>query len=150
MKINGVCLIILGSIAYNSFTFEDTIFSGRRLGRSLKGGEVVLLIGELGCGKTSFTKGIALGLGIDDIVTSPSFTIMNEYQGKLKLFHFDFYRIDEVTEMEDLLSDYLYREDGVLAIEWGKGILMRLSKFIVVRFQSHNTHRVITIERKGF
>ncbi len=91
---------------------------GRKLGEALKGGEVIAMTGDLGAGKTTMTKALAKGLGIDDHVTSPTFTILNEYEGRLKLFHFDVYRIDDIEEMYDLgFEEYIYG-DGVSIIEW--------------------------------
>lgn len=99
---------------------DQTFNLGASLGNILTGGDVVTLSGELGAGKTWFTKGIALGLGITntDTVTSPSFTIINEYQGRLPLFHMDFYRLENKGASVDLgLEEYLYGK-GVTVIEW--------------------------------
>lgn len=100
---------------------EDTFKLGKEFAKKLKQGDVVGLIGELGSGKTVFTKGIAEGLGIDQMnVTSPTFTIINEYEGKLKLFHFDLYRINSTDELESLgYEEYFYNE-GVVVIEWAE------------------------------
>ncbi|MEW5949174.1 MAG: tRNA (adenosine(37)-N6)-threonylcarbamoyltransferase complex ATPase subunit type 1 TsaE [Thermodesulfobacteriota bacterium] len=98
----------------------ETFNLGIGLGEILAGGDVVTLQGELGAGKTWFTKGIAHGLGITDTnaVTSPSFTIINEYQGRLPLFHMDFYRLENKEAASDLgLEEYLYGQ-GVTVIEW--------------------------------
>ncbi|MDP2992349.1 MAG: tRNA (adenosine(37)-N6)-threonylcarbamoyltransferase complex ATPase subunit type 1 TsaE, partial [Deltaproteobacteria bacterium] len=98
----------------------ETFNLGVSLGEILVGGDVVILQGELGAGKTWFTKGIAHGLGITNTntVTSPSFTIINEYQGRLPLFHMDFYRLENEEASSDLgLEEYLYGQ-GVTVIEW--------------------------------
>ncbi|MEW6326308.1 MAG: tRNA (adenosine(37)-N6)-threonylcarbamoyltransferase complex ATPase subunit type 1 TsaE [Thermodesulfobacteriota bacterium] len=96
----------------------ETFKLGVSLGEILVSGDVVTLQGELGAGKTWFTKGIARGLGITDTVTSPSFTIINEYQGRLPLFHMDFYRLEHGGASSDLgLEEYLYGQ-GVTVIEW--------------------------------
>jgi len=134
---------------FHSRTFNDTVRWGRKFGESLQGGEVVLLVGPLGSGKTAFTKGIALGLGIEELVTSPSFSIMNVYEGKIKLYHFDFYRIDNPVEMEDLLRDYIYSRDMVSVIEWGERLKDRLCDFIMIRFEIQNDSRSIMIQRNG-
>jgi len=118
---------------------------GKKFGGTLIGGEVVLLSGSLGSGKTSFTKGIALGLGINENVTSPSFPIMNEYIGKIRLYHFDFYRIDDELEIEDLLEDYIYKIEGVTVIEWGEKIISRLNVYFLVHFELINSNRLLTI-----
>lgn len=102
---------------YRSTDEESTRAIGERLGRLLRRGDVVLLSGELGTGKTCFTQGLARGLGIDQAVTSPSFVLMNEYAGRETLYHVDLYRMEEVEELDDLgLWDYAER--GVLVLEW--------------------------------
>ncbi|MGQ9615258.1 MAG: tRNA (adenosine(37)-N6)-threonylcarbamoyltransferase complex ATPase subunit type 1 TsaE [Spirochaetota bacterium] len=133
-----------------SNSYDDTLSFGREIGSSLKGGEVILLIGELGCGKTVLTKGIAEGIGIEEIITSPSFTILNIYDGPLCLYHFDFYRIDDKGEMEDLLEDYLYLKDGVVVIEWGEKVIELLDSYILVEIEISDPSRKIKITRKGF
>jgi len=130
-------------------TPEETLSAGESLGRTLTGGEVVLLEGGLGSGKTVFTKGIARGLDIEDVVTSPSFAIMNRYEGRLRLCHFDFYRLDRPGEMEDLLEDCIYHEDTVVVIEWGEALGGLLESPLRVRFEIEEEGRVITVERGG-
>jgi len=96
----------------------QTIQFGERLGKILKKGDVVALSGELGSGKTYFTKGVAKGLGIPpDLVTSPSFTLVNEYEGKCKLFHIDAYRLEKEEFFSAGLDEYFY-EDGITVMEW--------------------------------
>ncbi len=96
---------------------EETRQLGERLGRSLRTGDVVLLSGDLGTGKTCLTQGIGRGLGCTAPVTSPSFVLMNEYAGRETLFHVDLYRIEDVEDLDELgLWDYAER--GVLVIEW--------------------------------
>ena len=133
-----------------SKSFMDTINYGSDLGKTLKGGEVVLLTGGLGCGKTVFTKGVARSLDIGENVTSPSFSIMNIYKGSLDLYHFDFYRIENISEMEDLLEDYLYSEAGVTVIEWGEKMAEKLNRCIIISISIRDEYRSISIERKGF
>ena len=97
---------------------EDTQAIGRAIGATLTEGSIVLLMGRLGAGKTTLTQGIAAGLGVDAYTKSPSFVLVNEYDGRLPLFHMDLYRIDDAREAWDLgLDDYLSR-GGVLAVEW--------------------------------
>lgn len=134
---------------FHSQSFEDTVKYGEKLGCSLRGGEVIILSGLLGSGKTAFTKGIALGIGIRETVTSPSFSILNEYRGEIDLYHFDFYRIDDSTEMEDLLEDYIYKDRGVVVIEWGDSILQSIQAYIYIQFKLTDSGRVISIERRN-
>ena len=105
-----------------SFGEDDTYRLGERIGREAKAGDVYLLDGDLGVGKTVFAKGVAAGLDIDEPVTSPTFTIVHEYEGRLKLYHFDVYRIGDPDEMWDIgFDEYLYG-DGVCLIEWPEKI----------------------------
>jgi tRNA threonylcarbamoyladenosine biosynthesis protein TsaE len=97
---------------------QDTIDAGRRLGVSLHGGDIVLLYGDLGAGKTAFVRGLAAGLGLDpDEVTSPTFTIVQEYRGRLTLQHVDLYRLSP-PEVADLGLEDLSDGETVVAIEW--------------------------------
>jgi tRNA threonylcarbamoyladenosine biosynthesis protein TsaE len=97
---------------------EDTQRLGEELGKLSHPGDIFLLSGELGAGKTCLTQGIAWGLGIEGYATSPSFVVMNQYQGRLPLYHIDLYRLENVAEVMDLgLDDYLYG-DGVCVVEW--------------------------------
>ena len=134
---------------YRSSSFEDTVQYGKDLGKSLSGGEVIVLTGVLGSGKTAFTKGLAEALGVSDVVTSPSFALMNEYRGRLRLFHFDFYRIEDPAEMEDLLEDYVYRPDAITVIEWGERVIKRLDSFIKISITLNNTCRHFSISRSA-
>jgi len=107
---------------YHTAFPRETFKLGEQLGKSLKGGEIILLIGELGSGKTIFAKGIASGLGIKSstAVTSPSFTLMNEYQGRLKLLHIDLYRINRHEELYDLGLEEIMTPANVVMVEWGE------------------------------
>jgi tRNA threonylcarbamoyladenosine biosynthesis protein TsaE len=99
---------------------------GKRIGEKLSPGSIIALMGEMGCGKTCFAKGLCAGLGIPAReVNSPSFTLANEYKGKLPVFHLDLYRLEGMAASLDIgLSDYLLRtESGVLIIEWAESIL---------------------------
>ena len=99
---------------------SETVSEGERLGRRLAPGAVVALYGELGAGKTAFTCGLAKGLGIEMSISSPTFTIVNEYPGDVPLFHFDMYRLETENELFDIgWDDYLER-DGVCAVEWSE------------------------------
>lgn len=101
---------------------EETIEFGKSVARAVGVGAVVSLVGDLGAGKTTFTKGVARGLGIMDNVTSPTFTLLNEYWGEeKKLYHFDFYRIEDADELGELgFEDYFPSADGVTIVEWAE------------------------------
>ena len=100
---------------------DETIALGERLGAQLRPGDVLVLTGDLGAGKTQLTKGIAAGMGIEDDVTSPTFNILMVYEGaQMPLFHFDLYRLDDPDQLEDIgLYDAL-EGDGPCVIEWGE------------------------------
>lgn len=102
-----------------SFKAEDTYAAGFQLGKQAKAGEIFCLMGDLGVGKTVFTQGFAKGLGIEEPICSPTFTIVQEYEdGRIPFYHFDVYRICDVDEMEEIgYEDYFYGE-GVCFIEW--------------------------------
>lgn len=102
---------------------EETINLGFSIGKLLKSGDIICLTGDLGTGKTHITKGIANGLGVKEHITSPTFTIVNEYDsGRLKLYHFDVYRVSEPDEIYAIgFDDYIF-SDGVSIIEWANYI----------------------------
>ncbi len=111
---------------YVSKSKEETIELAKKYASTLKSGDVVVLDGEMGAGKTVFTKGIALGLGIEDNVTSPTYAYMNDYGGKL--YHYDCYRLSGGEDAEALgLTDYFY-SNGVCVIEWAQIIADVLPK----------------------
>lgn len=101
---------------------EETRKLGRTLGSLLPGGSLLCLNGDLGAGKTAFSGGIAEGLEIEDTVTSPTFTIVNEYSGRLPFFHFDVYRIDSPEEMFEIGFDEYLNSEGIIVIEWAERI----------------------------
>ena len=104
-----------------SFCAEDTYEIGKKIGQEAQPGQVICLYGDLGVGKTVFTKGLADGLGITEPIQSPTFTIVREYEeGRLPFYHFDVYRIGDVEEMEEIgYQDYFYGE-GLCMIEWAQ------------------------------
>jgi len=104
-----------------SFQYMDTYEIGRKLGEKAAPGEIYLLHGDLGVGKTVFTQGFAKGLSIEEPVNSPTFTIVQEYEeGRLPFYHFDVYRICDVEEMEEIGYEHYFFGDGVCLIEWAK------------------------------
>ena len=111
------------TVVKETFSADDTFKLGEDIGKAAEPGEVITLTGDLGTGKTVFVQGLAKGLGIDDYINSPTFTIVQIYEnGRLALYHFDVYRIEDESEMyETGLDDYMYG-DGVCVIEWAEMI----------------------------
>ena len=105
-----------------SHSTQETEAIGEELAQKLRGGDVLAFTGSLGMGKTAFTRGLARGLGCRGRVTSPTFTIVNEYEGRTPLFHFDMYRLGSSDELFDIgWEDYLTR-GGVCAVEWSERV----------------------------
>ena len=134
---------------YRSESVEATEAIGARLAGGLRPGAVVAFTGDLGAGKTAFVRGMARGLGVEERVTSPTFTIVNEYEGgRLPLFHFDMYRLGSADELFDIgWEDYLAR-GGVCAVEWSENIAGALEPDAVrvdIRRGEGDNQRVITI-----
>ena len=102
--------------------YKETILLGERIGRSLKTDDIVALSGCLGAGKTTLIQGIAKGLGVQNWVTSPTFTLINEFEGKLNLYHIDLYRIENIDDAEDLAIEEYFTKGGVTVIEWAEKI----------------------------
>jgi len=101
---------------------EETRKIGRAIGKSLLPGDIICLIGELGSGKTTITQGIAQGLGVQGPVSSASFKLINEYKGRIPAYHFDLFRLDKLSEVEELgYREYFYNQ-GVTIIEWAEKI----------------------------
>jgi tRNA threonylcarbamoyladenosine biosynthesis protein TsaE len=98
---------------------DETLELARAVGELLRPGDVVSLVGELGAGKTVFARGVARALGVTELVVSPTFTIVREYQGRVPLVHVDVYRIDAVQELHDLGFEEVVRDDAVTIVEWG-------------------------------
>ncbi len=122
---------------------EDTMAFATEYAKTLRRGDVVLLDGDMGAGKTVFTKGVALGLGIEEEVTSPTYAYMNDYDGRL--FHYDCYRIESVEQAERLgLADY-FDMGGVCIVEWAQNIaplLPRAVKKVTIKKISENEREI--------
>jgi tRNA threonylcarbamoyladenosine biosynthesis protein TsaE len=138
----------------NSYKAEDTYQLGFQIGTAAKKGEVYCLNGDLGVGKTVFTQGFAKGLGIEEAVNSPTFTIIQEYEGRLPFYHFDVYRISDLDEMDEIgYEDYFYG-DGVCLIEWA-GLIeellpkKRVNIAITKDLQKGFDYRSIEIDKVG-
>lgn len=101
---------------------ESTVRLARYLGSRVKPGDILVLVGELGAGKTTFTKEFGKAMGISSIITSPTFTLVNEYGGEPPLYHFDTYRLEEVEDVDELGFDDYFFGNGVCVIEWGERI----------------------------
>ena len=135
---------------YVSNSPAETEALGAALAGRLKPGAVVAFTGDLGAGKTAFVRGMARGLGIPERVTSPTFTIVNEYEGgRLPLFHFDMYRLSSSDELFDIgWEDYLVR-GGVCAVEWSENVSDALEGDCIrvdIRRGAHDNQRLIRIE----
>jgi tRNA threonylcarbamoyladenosine biosynthesis protein TsaE len=133
---------------HTSFSEKETFALAEQLARSFQGKEVVLLTGELGAGKTVFAKGIAAGLGLEDVnqVCSPSFTLVNIYQGRCPIFHIDLYRLEKDTEIEDLgWEDFL--DQGVIVVEWAEKLSWDMEAIKISIEVLRDETRRITITR---
>lgn len=132
---------------------EETIKFAEKLGRLLKAGDMIAYKGGLGAGKTTFTRGLAIGLGLGDNVTSPTFALVNEYCGDIDLYHFDMYRI---TNEDDLESSGFYDydfENNVAAVEWSENIADFLPKntiYITINALSENEREIIIEDGERF
>lgn len=134
---------------YHTHSEGETEALGEALAKRLQPGTVIAFTGDLGAGKTAFTRGLARGLGVTERVTSPTFTIVNEYEGgRLPLFHFDMYRLASSEELFDVgWEDYLHR-GGICAVEWSENIADALEGAVSVdiRRGPKDNDRTITIE----
>jgi tRNA threonylcarbamoyladenosine biosynthesis protein TsaE len=131
---------------FTTSSAEKTFASAKELARSFKGDEVVFLIGELGAGKTVFAKGIAAGLGAKDVhqVCSPTFTLMNVYQARVPIYHFDLYRLSQDADIRDLgFEDYIGA--GVVIVEWAEKMMFPVTAIEVLITVEGNGRRTIEI-----
>ena len=104
-----------------TYSYEDTYRLGQEMAEKAVPGQVICLTGDLGTGKTVFTQGFANGLGVKDYVDSPTFTIVKEYHdGRLPFYHFDVYRLGDVSEMDEIGYEEYFYGDGVCIVEWGR------------------------------
>ena len=107
-------------IIRESFSEEDTYNIGREFGEAAEKGDVYCFYGDLGVGKTIFSKGFAKGLGINEVVNSPTFTIVQEYkEGRIPLYHFDLYRIADISELDEIGYEEYFYSEGTCLVEWG-------------------------------
>lgn len=120
----GIHLEFTGEMVIQTKSVSETIRFGKRIGGLLLAGDVVALMGELGTGKTHFIKGLAAGVGVkkSGYISSPSFTLINEYRGKLPFYHIDLYRLEVEREVEELGIEEYFHRGGITAIEWADKI----------------------------
>lgn len=107
---------------------EETVALGKKIGGMLKNGDVIAMQGTLAAGKTTITKGIAAALGIEDTITSPTFCLISEYQGKMPLYHMDVYRLNGAEDFAELGTDDMIYGNGVSIIEWSEKIITELPR----------------------
>lgn len=131
-----------------SSSSEETEALGRKIGESLRGGEVIELIGDVGAGKTTFVRGLAQGLGSRDTVSSPTYTVSNAYQGKFPLYHFDFYRVRDDQLIRNELADVIEQHLEVIVLEWADTVRSLLPRdHITINFvTSSENERVINVD----
>lgn len=137
-------------VKFTTQSATETEQVAENFAQTLVGGEILLLKGDLGAGKTHFVKGLARGLGIDDVVTSPTFALHNVYFGRLTLNHFDFYRIENSEEAEMLgLNELFYDKNAVSAIEWSERVadLLPPNCITVAIDKVSDSVRTITVQR---
>lgn len=140
----------MSTLTLNSKSSEETIEIGKKIGSLLKKGDILAMQGTLAAGKTTITKGIAESLGVTDVITSPTFCLISEYEGKMPLYHFDVYRLEGSEDFINLGAEDMIYGDGVSIIEWSEKIMDELpSSTIIIRLEtdsSDNSSRKITIE----
>jgi len=138
-------------LVLSSGSSEQTLYWGKLLGVLLEGGDVVALIGELGTGKTTLAQGIAEGLGVSKecYVTSPTFTIINEYKGRVPVYHLDFYRIESPSEIENLGLEEYFLGEGVAIIEWAEKIEKFLSREYLMIMLEYVEYSVRKMSMRG-
>lgn len=116
---------------------DETVALGERLGAFLRPGDIIALEGNLAAGKTTITKGIARALGVDDTITSPTFCLVSEYEGKMPLYHFDVYRLQGADDFANLGADEMLYGNGVCVIEWSEKIIEELpSRTIKIKIEN--------------
>lgn len=107
---------------FESFTEQETFDIAYKIASQAKSGDIYCLIGDLGVGKTIFSKGFAKGLEIEEHITSPTFTIVQEYEGNMPLYHFDIYRIEDIEELELIGYEDYFFGNGVCLVEWANNV----------------------------
>lgn len=133
---------------FKTHSAEETIELGKKIGSLLKKGDIIAMQGTLAAGKTTITKGIALSLDIKDDITSPTFCLISEYEGKMPLYHMDVYRLDGIEDFQTLGTEDMLYGDGVSIIEWSEKIMEELpKKTIILKIEVQNeTDRIISLK----
>ncbi len=142
------CGFFMNDFTWISDSPQETDHFGRFLGQNLQPGDLVALFGELGAGKTCLTQGIARGLGVPEEyrVTSPTFTIINEYPGRLTLYHLDMYRLTGVQDLDEIGYDECFNNSGVVVMEWAekiKEVLPESAYFIFLTYINENRRKIV-------
>lgn len=135
-------------ITFTTTSAEETVELGKKIGSFLKKGDIIAMQGTLGAGKTTITKGIAQALDINETITSPTFCLISEYEGKMPLYHMDVYRLDGAEDFANLGTEDMLYGEGVSIIEWSEKIMEELPhKTIILKLEPHDDGaRTITIE----
>lgn len=135
-------------ITLTTKTAEETIELGKKIGNLLRKGDVIAMQGTLAAGKTTITKGIAQALGIKETITSPTFCLISEYEGKMPLYHMDVYRLEGGEDFVNLGTDDMIYGEGVSIIEWSEKIMDELpKKTIILKLEpQEDGSRIITID----
>ncbi|MCG6534303.1 MAG: tRNA (adenosine(37)-N6)-threonylcarbamoyltransferase complex ATPase subunit type 1 TsaE [Syntrophales bacterium LBB04] len=146
--LEATCGVAVHNLTWISHGPQETYSFGKSLGETLQGGAVIALMGELGAGKTCLTQGIAGGLGVPEgyVITSPTFTLINEYPGRLNLYHMDMYRLSGVEDLDEIGYDACFTEKGVVVIEWAeriRGALPEGTIFILLKHLDENKRKVV-------
>ncbi|MGN1385329.1 MAG: tRNA (adenosine(37)-N6)-threonylcarbamoyltransferase complex ATPase subunit type 1 TsaE [Bacillus sp. (in: firmicutes)] len=138
----------MNEIVFNTYSPEETARIAYKIGQSVTPGTVITLEGDLGAGKTTFTKGLAKGLGIERNVNSPTFTIIKEYKGRLPLYHMDVYRVEDT--FEDLGFDEYFEGQGVTVVEWAHLIEDQLPSELLsiqVVYTGENERKIVLVPK---
>ncbi|MBQ9281357.1 MAG: tRNA (adenosine(37)-N6)-threonylcarbamoyltransferase complex ATPase subunit type 1 TsaE [Treponema sp.] len=136
-------------MTFHTHSAEETIELGEKIGALLQKGDIIALQGTLAAGKTTITKGIALALGVQDEITSPTFCLISEYEGKIPLYHMDVYRLDGGEDFINLGAEDLIYGNGVSLIEWSEKVMDELpKKTIILKLEAieGTTERTITLD----
>ena len=133
------------SYCLNTYSAKETVTFGEKIGKALQANDVLALIGDLGAGKTTLMQGLAKGLGVSELVTSPTFTLINQYIGKLPVFHIDLYRLDQLEQIQDLGIEEYLTANGVCVIEWAErmgALLPKKAYKIELKYLEENERQI--------